>query len=117
MHTEVTLVKDLLVLKKLQAGQTDEAKELLEKNIDSGVVGVDFLKKEHAELSRETYSSLPAISAYRSSVPRISQDTEFAQRVSKILESAKDEHLTADCTRTRDDRASPCPPRAGEAKR
>ena len=85
VSAEVQLLQNLHVLKDLQAGRIDRAKEMLEQRIDVGVVHLDFLKKEHKELQKEPFSSLPAVAEYRSSAPYRSQD----DRVTRILEAFK----------------------------
>ena len=114
VRTEVNLMKNVLVLKEFQTGRSIQAKEKLEQQLDSDVVLLDLLKKEHKSLEKETFTSLPSVFEYRMAFPYASQD----ERVTRILKSVGERRLTTACTRTREQEpSSDCPSRAGEAGR
>lgn len=114
VRTEVNLMRNILVLKEFQTGRSTQAKEKLEQQLDSDVLLLDVLKKEHKTLEKETFTSLPSVFEYRMAFPYASQD----ERVTRILKSVGERRLTAACTRTGDQKpSSDCASPAGEAGR
>jgi hypothetical protein len=114
VRTEVSLMRNVLVLKELQTGRSAQGREKLEQQLDSDVLLLDVLKREHKFLERETFTSLPSVFEYRAAFPYASQD----ERVTRILKSVGERRLTTACTRTGDQKpSSDCPSPAGEAGR
>jgi hypothetical protein len=96
VRTEVSLMRNVLVLKELQTGRSAQGREKLEQQLDSDVLLLDVLKREHKFLERETFTSLPSVFEYRVAFPYASQD----ERVTRILKSVGERRLTTACTRT-----------------